>query len=121
MIPDMQMSLVDVRDVADAHVKALTTEHFNERYILVNTQMMFVDLAQHLSDEFKPIGYSVCTRRLPKFLAAIGSWVSNDIARLWAGWGIRRKVDTTKAREVLGMEFRDTEKSLIEMGYSLMD
>ena len=34
-IPDMQLNMVDVRDVAYAHVKALTTDKPNERYILL--------------------------------------------------------------------------------------
>ena len=36
-------------------------------------------------------------------------------------WGNIVNVDSTKSREVLGLEYRDTKKSIVEMAHNLID
>lgn len=80
-----------------------------------------VDLASHLAEEFKPLGYTVCERKLPYFVAKIGSWFSHRMRPIVTGWGVTRNVDNSKAKLLLGMDYKNTKDSMIEMGYSLID
>jgi nucleoside-diphosphate-sugar epimerase len=65
-----------VRDVADAHVKALTAKP-NQRYILLERMILLSEIAEILNDNFKPHGYKVLTRKVPKFAVYLGSYFSN--------------------------------------------
>ena len=48
----MQISIVDVRDVAEAHVRALTMGEDGGRYLTVAGEMMWSDISKILKKEF---------------------------------------------------------------------
>lgn len=59
-VPHLLFHIVDVRDVAAAHVKALTTPGAaNQRYICsaVEESVPFTVISATLHDEFAPLGY----------------------------------------------------------------
>jgi dihydroflavonol-4-reductase len=59
-VPHLLFHIVDVRDVAAAHVKALTTPGAaNQRYICsaVEESVPFAVISATLHDEFAPLGY----------------------------------------------------------------
>ena len=76
-IPDMHIEWVDIRDVADAHIKALTVDAPSGRFILHNGSYTMMEVAEMLSEEFKPLGYGVCTKSLPGAFTYVGSWFSS--------------------------------------------
>jgi dihydroflavonol-4-reductase len=57
-IPRLQLALVDVRDVARAHVLAMTNEKTNGQRLLITAQpsFWFEDIAKVLADEFNQQG-----------------------------------------------------------------
>ena len=58
--PFAVVPLVDVRDVAIAHLRALKVKAAaNQRFGLVNKNMWFTELASILKKEFDPQGYSI--------------------------------------------------------------
>lgn len=67
-IPNIFFSLVDVRDVALAHLQALELDVDNERYIINNTEMSFYDLIMVLKNEFKPYGYKFSVFKVSKWM-----------------------------------------------------
>jgi nucleoside-diphosphate-sugar epimerase len=55
--PKLNFAIVDVRDVASAHIKAMTCpQAVGQRHLIVNTNMWLKEIAQHLSKEFKSQG-----------------------------------------------------------------
>ena len=74
-----------------------------------------------LSAEFKPLGYKVCTKSLPGFFLSVGSWFSKMAKELNWNRGKRRTVLNNKSIDVLGMEYRDINESVVEMGHNLID
>jgi nucleoside-diphosphate-sugar epimerase len=58
--------LVDVRDVAQAHLLGLKkADAANKRFILVHSSLWMTQIAGILAQEWKPRGYSISTRELP--------------------------------------------------------
>ena len=94
---------VDVRDVARAHVAAMTTKDAAGHRHCLNTEGFWCsDIAQMLKDEFGGQGYSVTKRtetpsaKPPHF-------------------------DTTRMRSVLGINPIPIRKSLVDMGYRIIE
>lgn len=81
-LPNLYMPACDVRDVAKAHVKALTcTECVSERHIIVSTveSTCFKDWALILDKEFKSKNYSIPTMVSPNFLVKVFSIFDSSI------------------------------------------
>ncbi|GMT22249.1 hypothetical protein PFISCL1PPCAC_13546, partial [Pristionchus fissidentatus] len=123
--PPAYIGIVDVRDVASAHVKALSTPATNgERILLTNAPTVrFRQLTKWLQAEFGPHGYPV----------------SNVEAKLWmikmyAKLGFDKQANATIARcdgplcfdnsksiRLLGINYRDPRESLYTQVYSMLD
>jgi len=65
MVPDIRMGIVDVRDVAHAHVLAMTKpEAAGQRYLCSSVSSGVRPLVGILHNEFAPQGYKIPTTRL---------------------------------------------------------
>lgn len=62
-VPQVYIPIVDVRNVADAHIKALTAKP-NERYALNEGTYMFPELGKLIHEEFSQYGYKVSRKEL---------------------------------------------------------
>jgi nucleoside-diphosphate-sugar epimerase len=60
-IPACYTQIIDVRDVADAHIRALESEPY-KRYALSTETVKFLAVGQILNDEFSKLGYRVRAR-----------------------------------------------------------
>lgn len=57
MVPNVTFGCVDVRDVAQAHLKAMTLpEAVDKRFLLVSENKSFKEIAEALKKEFKTQG-----------------------------------------------------------------
>lgn len=91
-LPKFSTPIVDVRDCAKAHLEGIKKEDAgNKRFLLVAKSIWFVQLAEILSKEFKPQGYSFSTWELPKWMASFASWFNDDLSTLMRFWGIPTK------------------------------
>ena len=120
-IPDVYMSIVDVRDVADAHVIGVTTSSVNERFLLAEDTYEFVYIGQVLYDEFKPKGYKVVRKKLSYCVAKMASCCVPEVKLIINQWGKNAHVSNEKARTKLGIKFIKAEDTIKEMGYSLIE
>lgn len=119
-VPKIYIPMVDVRNVAEAHLKALTAKPF-ERYAMVENTYKFSDLGKILNEEFKPLGYKVTHKDMCKLTAWSVKWFNKDMRSFYADWDIKCHVKNDKAKSELGIDFISIKDSLIEMGYSLID
>jgi len=120
-VPDLGFALVDVRDVADMHVAALSRpKAANQRFILAGRHTPMPEIASVLARHYGPRGFRVPTRRLPSFLIRVMAlW--NASAALTAGeLGKRQDVSSARARELLGFAPRSTEEMLLAMADSMI-
>ncbi len=122
MLPRNHFVVVDVRDVAVAHVKAMTLpEAAGHRHILASHPLWIKDIAQILSDEFRPLGYKIPLKEAPYFLMKIASLFDKSVKMILPSWGKEGVVDNTRMTQVLGIEPRSAKDTVVEMGYSLIE
>lgn len=80
--PKMSLGVVDVREVAEAHVKAITVEEAaNKRFILASEALWFRQVSEKLATEFSP-EYRVPEGDLGYCMVSIGSWFDRGLAEL---------------------------------------
>ncbi|XP_042209022.1 putative uncharacterized oxidoreductase YDR541C isoform X3 [Homarus americanus] len=122
-VPRVQMPICDVRDVAKAHLKALTMpEAVNNRHIICTDSVWVKDISMAVAKEFKPQGYSIATGQFPYFacwlLGLFNKGMKNTILpRI----GKTIKIDNKRMVEVLGVEPTAIDCTINDMVYSLVD
>lgn len=122
--PAVPMGTVDVREVAEAHYRAGFTPSASGRYICHGKDSSFLDIAQTL---YKKYGdkYPIPNKGVPKPLLWLVApivtkgVVSRKFVSLNIGYDL--KVDNSKIKRELGMEFRPMQESLHEMFDQLIE
>lgn len=120
-IPQVYFPTVDVRDVARAHLQALTLAKSGERYAIVQKTYYMPDLGQMMSEEFSQYGYKVTTGTMCKFTAWMASFVDTDAKGFYNDWGVNCQVKNKKSQEELKMEYMEIKESLKDMGESFIE
>lgn len=118
--PKVYFPYIDVRDCADAHMKALEAKPF-ERYALTRGTYKLSEIGTIINDNFKDLGYSVVYKDMWKATAWIASFIDKDIDSVYNDWNVRCNILNDKAVKELGMEFTPIKDSVVEMCYSMMD
>ena len=119
--PDIGFGVVDVRDVADLHVRALKAPGLaGERFIASGRFMKLREMADVLRAELGPQAHQVTTRNVPDWLVRIAARFS-PIARAVVGeLGSVRNQSPAHAKEVLGWATRPVEQSIVDSARSLL-
>jgi dihydroflavonol-4-reductase len=124
-IVDMTFSYVDVRDVAEAHVRAAEHPDASGRYICSN-ELVTLDRTVTV---LKNNGFG--DDKLPKMSlrSSFGSAIVRQLARfqppgsrsfIETNLGRTLTLDTSKIQDELGMEFRDMDTSIVETAKNLV-
>ena len=122
VLPRINVGLVDVRDVAHAHIKAMTLpEAAGQRHILCKQVMWCVDLARIMHAEFKSQGYKVPTSVAPDFLVRVAGVFDRTVRSVVPSIGKKRECDNSRMKAVLGVMPRDARDTVIDMCYSLIE
>lgn len=120
--PRIGFQLVDVRDVAAAHVAAMETpEAAGERFITASDYYWFGDIASVLREEFPDYRKKVPTRKLPSFLLSFLSIFNPVMKQVIPELDKKRFVSNEKAQRVLGVTFRPGRESIIDGAKSLIE
>ncbi|MGZ5274557.1 MAG: NAD-dependent epimerase/dehydratase family protein, partial [Caldimonas sp.] len=120
--PDIGFGVVDVRDVADLHVRALKAPAMaGERFIASGRLMKLREIADVLRAELGPQARKVTTRNVPDWLVRVMARF-NPLARAVVGeLGSVRNLDASHAKAVLGWAARPVEQSIVETARCLLD
>ena len=120
--PHIEMGVVDVRDVAEAHLRAAFISEANGRNIVFNRSMSFLEIGQALKAKWNDL--PTPSRQMPKWLlwlvgpmvnsAFSRTWVSRNVGHAWRG-------DNSKAVRELGLVYIPTEKSIQDMYQNMLD
>lgn len=120
-IPDFTIGVVDVRDLAEAHVIAGFKPEAEGRTIISAQNTGLLALAGMLHKKFGE-AYPFPTRFLPKslvwLLAPLAGFKRSVIAR---NVGYPWRVDNTKSIQALGMHYRPIEESIVELFQQMID
>lgn len=119
--PDVGWAVVDVRDVADAHVAALTAPGAaGKRFVLAIEHASMLDIARILSEKFSARGYKVPTRKVPGWLLRLVSTWDKTARLAVQELGKRQDLSNARAREVLGFQPHSLEDMVVSMGESMI-
>ncbi|MFT4571032.1 MAG: dihydroflavonol-4-reductase [Hyphomicrobiaceae bacterium] len=120
--PELGWATVDVRDLARAHVLAMTTPAAaGNRYICAGDNVWLRDMARALSEEFAPLGYRVPTGHLPYWVMWLGARFDKTMRMTLSGVGRAEQVSNAKARRDLGWKQRDYRETLVDMGHRAIE
>ncbi|MBN9150942.1 MAG: aldehyde reductase [Micrococcales bacterium] len=124
-LPKVSFGLVDVRDVADLHLLAMTSPKAKgERFLAVSDEVPTVpDVAEILRSRLGNAARKVPKRILPDWTVRVAAVFDPSLREISRRLGNHRHVSNAKAKSLLGWSPRanevlvvDTAKSLIELG-----
>ena len=114
-LPNFGFALVDVRDIADAHVRAMTAPGMNgERFLCAGDFLWMKDIAAILKAQLGDKARRVPTRGLPDFLLRLVGRFDKTIGMVLPELGKARVCDASHARDVLGWVPRPAATSIVD-------
>lgn len=120
--PRLGWAVVDVRDVADAHVAAMTTpEAAGQRFCCAIEHAWMSEIAAILDAHFASRGYRVPRRALPDFVMRAVAPFDKTARLAVADLGLRQDIDSSRIRKVLGFEPRGLEEMVVATGESMIE
>jgi len=121
-LPRIGFSFVDVRDVADLEIKALTApEAGGERFIAVADFAWLSEIAAALRERLGERASKVPKRELPDILVRIAAVFDSEVRSVVGQLGRRQEYSSAKAREMLGWQPRSARESAVETAESLIE
>lgn len=102
--PQLSFGIVDVRDVADLHLLAMTRpEAKGERFICISPPSMTVlDMSLALRKKFGDAAKKCPTRVLPNFVLKMIAWFDPTVALIIPELGKKKPMTNAKAKKMLG-------------------
>ncbi|MBB4613696.1 NAD-dependent epimerase/dehydratase family protein [Novosphingobium taihuense] len=120
--PDLGFGIVDVRDIADLHVRALTAPGVaGERFIASGPFLKIIDVAQVLKANLGLQARKVPMRRLPDWLVRTVALFNPVIRQVTGELGNVRAASSAHAQERLGWTMRPVEESILDCARSLIE
>ena len=121
-LPNIGFGIVDVRDVADLHVRALTAPGMaGERFLASGPFLKVAAIAEILRARLGEQARKVAKRSMPDLVVRIAS-LFNPLAKTIVGeLGSVRNMDVSHAKAVLGWSARPAEESIVDCARSLID
>jgi nucleoside-diphosphate-sugar epimerase len=120
-VPRLGFSFVDVRDVADLEIRAMTApEAAGQRFIAVTQFMWMVDAGKVLRERLGDEASKVPTRTVPDLLVRGMALFDGGIRSVVGGLGKKQEVSSEKARTTLGWSPRPIEDTIAETGETLI-
>ena len=124
--PDFPLGVVDVRDVAAAHIAAAYLPDAAGRHVCCGSNTSFPEMAAALASKYAPPKYPVPTKKLPMpkvFLWLIAPFVEGPITRSFVSknMGYHMNFDNSKSKTELGMDYYPLEKTMQDMYQQLLD
>ena len=120
--PRLCFGLVDVRDVADLHLRAMTNPAAKgERFLAVAGDFMWMaDIAKVLKNRLGPAASRVPTRELPTWLVRLAAFRDPAIRLILPDLGKFKNATNNKAKRVLGWSPHSNEEAVLATAESLL-
>jgi nucleoside-diphosphate-sugar epimerase len=121
-VPRVWFGIVDVRDVADLHLRAMTHPAARgERFLAVAGDFMsLLEVAQVLKRRMGDAARRVPTRQLPDWLVRLATFRDPAVKQILPELGKPKNATGEKARRVLGWTPRSNEEALVATAESML-
>jgi len=120
-LPRLGFNVVDVRDVADLQLRAMTDPAAaGQRFIAASNFEWMADMADILRAHLGAAGAKVPTRKMPDFVVRLAALFDRDLASVTSGLSRRSDFTSAKARDLLGWRPRPAEETILDCARSLI-
>ncbi len=121
-IPRVGWDVVDVRDIADLHIRAMTSPRAAfERFIGRGEFLWLKDFAAILRDSLGSKGSRVPERGLPDFVVRFGARFNGDLKEIAPRLGVEQTATSEKAERLLGWKARSAATAVRDGAVSLLE
>jgi nucleoside-diphosphate-sugar epimerase len=119
--PRLFFGTVDVRDVADLHLRAMTSPAAKgERFLaLAGASISLLDVANILKKRMGAAARRVPTREMPDWIVRLLAHFMSDMKMIAPEVGKQKNISNEKARRILGWTPRSNEESIVATAQSL--
>jgi len=131
--PKLRMAIVDVRDVADLHIKAMVSPNavgadnatgaVGGRYLAAGDEVSITDIGRYVREAFPKRGKKAPVGELPSWAVKLMGTFNPPVRQIYIELGVSRAVSHAKATSELDWTprdwrdtVRDTAESLFEYG-----
>lgn len=120
-VPRASIGVVDVRDVADLHVRAMTVPAAaGERFLAVaGDPISYLEMARAVAAAVPEVAASVPSRTVPDWIVRMSARFVPSLRAVAAGLGAPRVVDAQKARRMLDWAPRTSTEAVAASAQSL--
>ncbi len=120
-LPRLGFNIVDVRDVADLHIRAMTDPAAGgQRFIAAGDFAWMADIAAILKARLGDQAAKVPTARAPDILLRLVALFDTDLKSVTPGLGRRRTFTSAKAQNVLGWKPRPLDETILDCARGLV-
>jgi len=114
--------VVDVRDVAAAHVAAMTNPNASgERFLATSGTISLLDLARMIAHAVPHVASRIPRREVPDFLIRALAYFDRSLLAVLPDLSVHRVCDSSKAQTRLGISFRSPREAATAAAKSLHD
>jgi dihydroflavonol-4-reductase len=122
MLPKLGFEIVDVRDVAVLHRLAYESlESAGHRFLCSSGFRWLKEMAIYLRENFPDYRKRISIRDMPNFVARIYSFFDGSVRRFLPDLEIKKEMDVSAARTILGWHPRSPEEAIESGAKSLID
>mmetsp|Transcript_12448 Transcript_12448/g.23098 ORF Transcript_12448/g.23098 Transcript_12448/m.23098 type:complete len:376 (-) Transcript_12448:50-1177(-) len=116
LVPSIRFGTIDVRDIARGHRLALEKdEAAGHRFVMQSDSVAMNEMGKVLREAFHPMGYNPPTRKAPYAALWLLSHFDSQIKAVLPTIGKgRADIDCSKVKQMLGIEFIPSSKSIEE-------
>jgi nucleoside-diphosphate-sugar epimerase len=120
--PKVAYGLVDVRDVADLHVRAMTApEAAGERFLAIGEDFRWIrEIGEWLREDVPERAKKVPKRELPNVLVRVAARFDGSLRQLTPELGVRKRATNEKARRLLDWSPRGDREAVLATAESLL-
>ena len=121
-IPNLTLGIVDVRDVADLHIGAMTHPEANgQRFLaLAGGALSLPEIAELLKEKMPEVTRKMSARKAPDWLIRFAGWFNPQARAIAPMLGVNRNASNQKARTLLGWQPRTNEEAILATVESLV-
>ncbi|MBL8556330.1 MAG: aldehyde reductase [Phenylobacterium sp.] len=122
-VPKVGFSVVDVRDLADAHIRAMIApEAAGQRFIACSDYLTMTQMARALRDGLpEPFASRAPKRTLPNFVVRLAAKRDPALRGIVPTLGRRHAFNSAKAQQVLGWRPRPARETVVDTGRRLIE
>jgi nucleoside-diphosphate-sugar epimerase len=121
-VPRIGLEIVDVRDLADIHVRAMATpDAAGQRFLATGEFTWMREIAETLHSGLGADGAKIATRQLPNFAVRLAArFADKSLREITPSLGRRSRHTTEKAKRILDWQPRPAAETVLDCARSLI-